>query len=109
MKSCAEPIYYPGGGGLNVNRALHHLDAPSLALEAPGGVTGDRFASLLKAEGIAFLALKSPGETRKSMTVTEVKPARNTAFCCPARSGPTPIRLRSLPCLPPPPAPAALR
>lgn len=68
---CAEPAYNPGGGGLNVSRALHLLSAPSLALVALGGVTGDRLANLLRAEGITFLSLKSPGETRQSMTVTE--------------------------------------
>ena len=80
---CAEPSYNPGGGGLNVSRALHHLGAPSLALVALGGVTGDRLASLLKAEGIAFLALKSPGETRQSMTVTESATGAQYRFLLP--------------------------
>lgn len=68
---CDEPTLNAGGGGLNVARALHRLGAPALALVALGGSTGDRLASLLKAEGITFLALKSPGETRQSLTVTE--------------------------------------
>ena len=68
---CDEPTLNAGGGGLNVARALHRLGAPALALVALGGSTGDRLASLLKVEGITFLALKSPGETRQSLTVTE--------------------------------------
>lgn len=80
---CAEPTYNPGGGGLNVSHALHHLGAPSLALVALGGVTGDRLASLLRAEGIAFLALKSPGETRQSMTVTEGQTGAQYRFLLP--------------------------
>lgn len=80
---CAEPSLNAGGGGLNVSRALHRLGAPSLALVALGGSTGDRLASLLKAEGIAFLALKSPGETRQSMTVTEASTGAQYRFLLP--------------------------
>ena len=80
---CAAPVYNAGGGGLNVTRALHRLGAPSLALVALGGVTGDRLAGLLKAEGIAFLALKSPGETRQSMSVTEADSGAQYRFLLP--------------------------
>lgn len=80
---CDEPTYNAGGGGLNVSRALRRLDASSLALVALGGVTGDRLADLLKSEGIAFLALKSPGETRQSMTVTEAETGAQYRFMLP--------------------------
>ena len=80
---CAEPTANAGGGGLNVARALHRLGAPSVALVALGGLTGDRLADLLRAEGIAFLALKSPGETRQSMTVTEETTGAQYRFLLP--------------------------
>lgn len=80
---CAEPSNNPGGGGLNVSRALHRLGAQSLALVALGGVTGDRLAGLLRDEGVAFLALKSPGETRQSLTVTEDDTGKQYRFMLP--------------------------
>ncbi|TXI03946.1 MAG: 1-phosphofructokinase family hexose kinase [Pseudorhodobacter sp.] len=83
---CAEPSYNPGGGGLNVSRALHRLGAPSLALVALGGSTGERVAGLLKAEGILFLALKSPGDTRQSLTVTESTTGAQYRFLLPGPS-----------------------
>ncbi|MGB8812796.1 MAG: 1-phosphofructokinase family hexose kinase [Paracoccaceae bacterium] len=68
---CTEPTYDPGGGGLNVSRAIVALGGNSLALVALGGVTGKRLAALLKAEGVDFEAISAPGDTRYSMTVTE--------------------------------------
>ena len=67
---CSEPMLDPGGGGLNVSRAVAALGGESLALVALGGLTGDRLAGLIRTEGVPFLALTAPGETRQSLTVT---------------------------------------
>lgn len=80
---CGDPSYNSGGGGLNVSRALHRLGVASLALVALGGLTGDQLANLLRAEGIDFLALKSPGETRQSMNVTERQSGAQYRFLLP--------------------------
>ena len=37
---CTEPLLDPGGGGLNVSRAIKSLGGDSLALVAIGGLTG---------------------------------------------------------------------
>jgi 6-phosphofructokinase 2 len=37
---CNAPRHDPGGGGINVSRAIHRLDGDSLALYAAGGPTG---------------------------------------------------------------------
>jgi len=66
---CSEPMLDPGGGGLNVSRAILALGGESLALVALGGLTGDRLAGLIRTEGVPFLALTAPGETRTSLTV----------------------------------------
>jgi 6-phosphofructokinase 2 len=76
----------PGGGGLNVSRAIRALGGDSLALVALGGLTGDRLAGLIRAEGVTFLALLGPGETRQSLTVTEAATGRQFRFMMP---GPT--------------------
>lgn len=68
---CAVPTVSPGGGGLNVSRALAHLGQGSVALVALGGATGSELARHLKAEGIKVIALEAPGDTRQSLSVTD--------------------------------------
>ncbi len=80
---CSEPLLDPGGGGLNVSRAILALGGESLALVALGGLTGDRLAGLIRTEGVPFLALTAPGETRTSLTVTEQESARQYRFMLP--------------------------
>lgn len=80
---CSEPLLDPGGGGLNVSRAIRALGGDSLALVALGGLTGDRLAGLIRAEGVPFLALAAPGETRQSLTVTEAATGRQYRFMLP--------------------------
>jgi 6-phosphofructokinase 2 len=80
---CSEPLLDPGGGGLNVSRAIAALGGESLALVALGGLTGDRLAGLIRAEGVPFLALTAPGETRQSLTVTEATTGRQFRFMLP--------------------------
>lgn len=80
---CSEPLLDPGGGGLNVSRAIAALGGESLALVALGGLTGDRLAGLIRAEGVPFLALTAPGETRQSLTVTEQSSGRQYRFMLP--------------------------
>ncbi len=80
---CSEPLLDPGGGGLNVSRAIKALGGDSLALVALGGLTGDRLAGLIRAEGVTFLSILGPGETRQSLTVTEAKSGTQLRFMLP--------------------------
>jgi len=80
---CSDPLLDPGGGGLNVSRAISALGGESLALVALGGLTGDRLAGLIRNEGVPFLALTAPGETRQSLTVTETTTGRQYRFMLP--------------------------
>lgn len=80
---CSEPLLDPGGGGLNVSRAIRALGGDSLALVAIGGLTGDRLAGLIRAAGVTFLSILGPGETRQSLTVTEEKTGRQFRFMLP--------------------------
>ncbi|WP_347266147.1 1-phosphofructokinase family hexose kinase [Paracoccus sp. (in: a-proteobacteria)] len=68
---CAAPGFDPGGGGVNVSRAIRIMGGDSMALVALGGRTGQRYADLLAATGIRVLALPAPGETRQSLTVDD--------------------------------------
>lgn len=80
---CTDPRLDPGGGGLNVSRAIHALGGESLALVALGGLTGDRLAELIRREGVMFLGITGPGETRQSLTVTETESGRQYRFMLP--------------------------
>ncbi len=80
---CTDPMLDPGGGGLNVSRAIRALGGDSLALVALGGLTGDRLAGLIRADGVTFLSILGPGETRQSLTVTEQSTGKQYRFMLP--------------------------
>jgi 6-phosphofructokinase 2 len=80
---CTDPQLDPGGGGLNVSRAIRALGGDSLALVAIGGLTGDRLAGLIRGAGVTFLSILGPGETRQSLTVTEEKTGKQYRFMLP--------------------------
>ena len=68
---CEKPVVDPGGGGINVSRAIKHMGGQSTAMVALGGATGTRIADLLKADGLSLVRLTAPGETRQSLAVTD--------------------------------------
>ncbi len=80
---CTDPLLDPGGGGLNVSRAIRALGGDSLALVALGGLTGDRLAGLIRSAGVTFLSILGPGETRQSLTVTEASTGKQYRFMLP--------------------------
>ncbi len=68
---CAEPEIDPGGGGINVSRAIAILRGQSRVFVALGGATGQRLRDLLAAEGVETLPFDIPGETRQSLSVSD--------------------------------------
>lgn len=80
---CTAPLLDPGGGGLNVSRAIAAMGGESLALVALGGLTGDKLAGLIRDEGVPFLSMSAPGESRQSLTVTETSTGRQYRFMLP--------------------------
>jgi 6-phosphofructokinase 2 len=68
---CTTPQVDPGGGGINVSRAIKLLGGRSTALVAIGGASGARLLELLTQEGIATIGFQGPGETRLSLSVTD--------------------------------------
>ena len=68
---CAEATVEPGGGGINVSRAIHKLGGDSLALYAAGGHTGHAFRELLLRDDLREQQLPIRGDTRESFTVFE--------------------------------------
>lgn len=68
---CDKPVADPGGGGINVSRAIKIMGGQSTAMVALGGATGTRIAEMLKADGLSVIRLTAPGETRQSLAVTD--------------------------------------
>ncbi|WP_022705767.1 MULTISPECIES: 1-phosphofructokinase family hexose kinase [Paracoccus] len=68
---CDKPVFDPGGGGINVSRAIKLIGGQSRAMVALGGATGIRMGEMLKAAGLDVLRLTAPGETRQSLAVTD--------------------------------------
>jgi len=80
---CAVPQVDPGGGGINVSRAIAALGGSSHALVALGGTTGQRLASRVISEGILLDAFPGPGETRQSLAVTDSQTGQQYRFLLP--------------------------
>ncbi len=68
---CAAPVREPGGGGVNVARAIRELGGDCVALVALGGPTGTALRALLDAAGVPVAAFAVPGDTRLGIAVTD--------------------------------------
>ncbi len=68
---CAAPRFHPGGGGINVSRAIRFLGGESTAVFTAGGHTGTMLTRLLRDEGIASSSIAIAGITRESFAVYE--------------------------------------
>jgi len=63
------PACDPGGGGINVARAIHRLGGEARAFVALAGPRGAQLAYMIRAEGVPLIAFDGPGETRQSLSV----------------------------------------
>ncbi|QCR21686.1 1-phosphofructokinase family hexose kinase [Pontibacter sp. SGAir0037] len=68
---CDEPRYEPGGGGINVSRAIKKLGGESCAWFLSGGPSGKRLQELLAAEDVNFWAAEAKNWTRENLMVFE--------------------------------------
>jgi len=82
---CTELVNEPGGGGINVSKALKKLGAVSMALFPAGGNNGNMLCSLLDAEGIPFHAVDTQVETRENWIVNEIEKNDQYRFTFPGR------------------------
>ncbi|WP_323006091.1 1-phosphofructokinase family hexose kinase [Pseudorhodobacter sp.] len=80
---CDMPRYDPGGGGINISRAIAALGGETTAIVALGGATGAQLSRLLADGGIISKALPAPGETRLSVSVTETGSLAQYRFVLP--------------------------
>lgn len=68
---CARPSFDPGGGGINVSRAIKFLGGESTAIYTAGGHTGVMLTQLLNEEGILNHPVLIDGMTREGFAVYE--------------------------------------
>ena len=78
-----QPRYDPGGGGMNVARAVHLLGGEALAVWAMGGYTGGLLKDLLDGTGVRHHPVRISGQTRQSWTVIERPTSRQYRFSAP--------------------------
>ncbi len=80
---CEEPRYDPGGGGINVARAVHMLGGRALAVFPTGGASGQMIQGLLGQEHVPQIAVPVAGITRESLAVVERQSGRQYRFLLP--------------------------
>lgn len=80
---CSDPHFDPGGGGINVARAVRQLGGQATALIAIGGGAGAQLLQLLALEGVPTVAFQGPGESRMSFSVTDQQTNEQYRFVMP--------------------------
>ncbi|EMR6448544.1 hypothetical protein WJU70_000779 [Enterobacter cloacae] len=66
---CSAPVFEPGGGGINVARAITHLGGKATAIFPAGGATGEHLVSLLADEQVAVETVEAKDWTRQNLHV----------------------------------------
>jgi len=80
---CSIPRYDPGGGGINVARAVHALGGEAIAVFPIGGPAGEMIRHMLQQEGVAHCAIPISGFTRESLAVEELTTGQQYRFILP--------------------------
>jgi len=75
---CGPETAEPGGGGVNVARAVSQLGGTATAVVALGGATGVALGDLLRALPFDLIEVPAPGDTRHSFAVTDT--AQNAQY-----------------------------
>lgn len=68
---CSNPQFDPGGGGINVARAITKLGGDAIALYPAGGSTGIQLKEMLDQEGVRSAVIDIAGDTRRNMILTD--------------------------------------
>ena len=66
---CTSPVFEPGGGGINVARAIAHLGGTATAIFPAGGATGEHLVTLLADENVPVSTVEAKDWTRQNLHV----------------------------------------
>lgn len=68
---CSAPVFEPGGGGINVARAIKKIGGEAIAIYPSGGYSGKFLNLLLEQEGLSLLTVETNQQTRENMIVLD--------------------------------------
>lgn len=80
---CNVPQFDPGGGGVNVSRAIKKLGGESLLFYPSGGLTGKRLEDLLQQENINHQPIPIEGAMRENLIIFEESTGQQFRFGMP--------------------------
>ncbi len=80
---CSEPVYEPGGGGINVARVLKNLGCEPTAIYLAGGFVGEKIGELLTSDGICSQCINITGNSRENLIVADLASNRQYLFDMP--------------------------
>lgn len=69
---CSKPIFEPGGGGINVARAIKKLGGEATAIYPAGGYSGKFLKVLLDEENVKSLVVETAKHTRENMIMLDI-------------------------------------
>ena len=80
---CSTPKLEPGGGGINIARAIKKLGGEAITIFPSGGYTGKHFNHLLEKENIPSVIIETNNETRENIIVFDESSANQYRFGMP--------------------------
>ena len=80
---CSAPVFEPGGGGINVARAITHLGGKATAIFPAGGATGEHLVALLADEKVAVSTVNAQDWTRQNLHVHVTSSGEQYRFVMP--------------------------
>lgn len=80
---CKPPVYEPGGGGINVSRALKKLECKSTAIFFSGGRNGKILEQLIRKDNIEYVVLPTEESTRENIMVMDNQSGEQYRFVMP--------------------------
>lgn len=83
---CSAPIFEPGGGGINVARAISHLGGKATAIFPTGGATGEHLSALLRDENVDIDTVNTHNWTRQNLHVHAQSTGEQYRFVMPGAS-----------------------
>ena len=82
---CTSPEFEPGGGGINVARAIKKLGGEATAIYPTGGYTGEFFTQLLKKEEVNIIEIETVNHTRENLIVLDESTNQQYRFGMPGQ------------------------
>jgi len=82
---CTAPKFEPGGGGINVARAIKKLGGDATAIYPAGGYTGFFFTQLVKKDGIDTIEIDTKNHTRENLIVLDESTNQQYRFGMPGQ------------------------